>query len=470
MHIKALIVAAIDTGMRSGEMLALRFADVDLERGLITLRGETTKSRKTRLVPISTTRLRGVFAWLRSDVEGNPKPLETRVFSNELVEPYRLFHRMWQSIVLKAHGHTPTWNPRLNYQGLSDESQETFRRINLRWHDLRHEYASRLVEHGVPLEQVRDLLGHASITTTERYDNQTLANLQVAAAKLERGLEFAARAEPRQEATARSESGSRRPNFQDSFKIAPNAELDLSSEIVSRQGFERVAASAKRAETRLNTGRSAKRRACEEVWLGVRDDFRHYLVHMRREGAAQGASRHEKASPSRSSGPWLHDDLHVAAEKDEESHQPIEREAGKSATDQRRHLGLIHVQQLSRGGLREAPLRNECRNLPGKLRFRERFCGPRMSEVLEHIPAPDDMILARHGLLLRRASAPCDGSLQPLRDQVDVCLRGRDSALRLLLERVQHEDAVADTHRVHRTEGVPAVVGDDLQHARPQPL
>jgi integrase len=132
-HIQALIVAAIDTGMRSGEMLALRFADIDLERGLITLRGETTKSRKTRLVPIATTRLRDVFAWLRRDVEGNPKPLETRVFSNEVGEPYRLFHRMWQSIVLKANGHTPTWNPRLNYQGLSDESQETFRRINLRW-------------------------------------------------------------------------------------------------------------------------------------------------------------------------------------------------------------------------------------------------------------------------------------------------------------------------------------------------
>jgi site-specific recombinase XerD len=193
-HIQALIVAAIDTGMRSGEMLALRFVDIDLERGLITLRGETTKSRKTRLVPIATTRLREVFAWLRRDVEGNPKPLETRVFSNEVGEPYRLFHRMWQSIVLKAHGHTPTWNPRLNYQGLSDESQETFRRINLRWHDLRHEYASRLVEHGVPLAQVRDLLGHASITTTERYDNQTLANLQVAATKLERGLGFAAAA------------------------------------------------------------------------------------------------------------------------------------------------------------------------------------------------------------------------------------------------------------------------------------
>jgi integrase len=48
------------------------------------------------------------------------------------------------------------------------------RSINLPWHDLRHEYASRLVEKGVPLAQVRDLLGHASILTTERYDNQRL--------------------------------------------------------------------------------------------------------------------------------------------------------------------------------------------------------------------------------------------------------------------------------------------------------
>jgi hypothetical protein len=37
---------------------------------------------------------------------------------------------------------------------------------------------------------VRDLLGHAFITTTEHYDNQTLANLQLAAASLDRGLRF----------------------------------------------------------------------------------------------------------------------------------------------------------------------------------------------------------------------------------------------------------------------------------------
>jgi site-specific recombinase XerD len=44
---------------------------------------------------------------------------------------------------------------------------------DLCWHDLRHEYASRLAERGVPLSQSRDLLGHSSIVTTERYDNQS---------------------------------------------------------------------------------------------------------------------------------------------------------------------------------------------------------------------------------------------------------------------------------------------------------
>ena len=200
-HVQAMLIAALDTGMRQGEMLAVRFADVDLARGLVTLRGHTTKSGRSRVVPISTDRLRDVLAWLRVDAEGQQKPDEALVFSNEVGEPLRLFHRTWQTLVLRAHGHTATWAARLNYQGLSDDSQNAFRKINLRWHDLRHEYASRLVEQGVPLAQVRDLLGHASITTTERYDNQTLENLQLAVRKLERGHTFAG------------------TKFQDSFKI-----------------------------------------------------------------------------------------------------------------------------------------------------------------------------------------------------------------------------------------------------------
>lgn len=189
-HLQSMIIAALDTGMRRGEMLALRFADIDLARGLITLRGETTKSKRTRLVPISTQRLRAVLEWLRIDAEGQKKSNETLVFSNEIGEPLPHFHNTWLRTILKAHGIKANWSANLKHKGLSPESKAAFHKINLRWHDLRHEYASRLVERGVPLAQVRDLLGHASITTTERYDNQKLENLQVAAAKLETGMTF----------------------------------------------------------------------------------------------------------------------------------------------------------------------------------------------------------------------------------------------------------------------------------------
>jgi hypothetical protein len=97
----------------------------------------------------------------------------------------------WVIAVLRAHGVTLVWLKDGVWRDLAPECKAQFRAFNLHWHDLRHEYASRLVERGVPLAQVRDLLGHASITTTERYDNQTLENLQAAAAKLEAGKVFA---------------------------------------------------------------------------------------------------------------------------------------------------------------------------------------------------------------------------------------------------------------------------------------
>jgi integrase len=188
-HLRSMIICAIDTGMRRGEMFAIRWADVDLAQGLITLRGKTTKSGRTRRVPIGTTRLQAVLDWLRIDAAGEKKPAEALVFSNEIGEPMGSFRTTWVLTVLRAHNIKPRWC-KDGYRELRPEYYGRFREINLHWHDLRHEYASRLVERGVPLSQVRDLLGHASITTTERYDNQTIESLQTAARRLERGQTF----------------------------------------------------------------------------------------------------------------------------------------------------------------------------------------------------------------------------------------------------------------------------------------
>ena len=68
--------------------------------------------------------------------------------------------------------------------------------------------AWRLVERGVPLSQVRDLLGHASIVTTERYDNQKPEALMAAAKRLETGESF--KNVSSQPPACRSETGTRK--------------------------------------------------------------------------------------------------------------------------------------------------------------------------------------------------------------------------------------------------------------------
>lgn len=119
----------------------------------------------------------------------------------------------------------------------------------MRYTDLRHEYASRLVERGVPLSQVRDLLGHASITTTERYDNQTTESLQ-AAARLERGETFDS-SSPRAQIS----------KFQDSFKI-------MSDDVSDSDEVSPVESTA----NSLTSNNLL-------VWLAVRDEFRNWLIH-----------------------------------------------------------------------------------------------------------------------------------------------------------------------------------------------
>ena len=192
-------------------------------------------------MPISTERLRAVMESCAPTRTATKKPEEAAVFSNEAGEPLRLLHRTWVSLVLRAHGLTPTWAPRMNYQGPIRRLAGTRSAgINLRWHDLLYEDASRLVEHGVPLAQVRDLLGHASITTTERYDNQTVANLKIAAATLERGHAFAPSARTKFQNSFKipaSDAGSGTPRAVPAIEANELDDLDL-GDMAGTQGFE----------------------------------------------------------------------------------------------------------------------------------------------------------------------------------------------------------------------------------------
>jgi hypothetical protein len=52
------------------------------------------------------------------------------------------------------------------------------------WHTLRHTFASRLLERGVDIMTVKELLGHSSVTVTMRYTHSSLASKVVAVGKL----------------------------------------------------------------------------------------------------------------------------------------------------------------------------------------------------------------------------------------------------------------------------------------------
>lgn len=195
-RLRALIILALDTGMRRGEMLKLKISDIELLKGVITLRGETTKDDETRHLPIATVRSRAALVWLMNGRDPW-KPLITDATGDRQLSS---FTRMWSTCVLKAHGLKPRLNPKT--LGLRPESRQELRSINLHWHDLRHEFACRLDDRGVALGVIQRLLGHAAITTTERYLRRGLRELSAAAIKLDESLPLADLPERKREESA----------------------------------------------------------------------------------------------------------------------------------------------------------------------------------------------------------------------------------------------------------------------------
>jgi integrase len=145
-------------------------------------------------VPISTLRLRAVIEWLRLDVFGQPKQPTAPLISNAAGKPVGTFRRVWENAVLETHGHKPHRHAKTGM--LLRDSQLDLAKVNLHWHDLRREYASRLAERGVPITEIQRLLGHASVLTTERYISHTLARLKQSALVLESGKVFDPRPAP----------------------------------------------------------------------------------------------------------------------------------------------------------------------------------------------------------------------------------------------------------------------------------
>ena len=143
---KAIILLGLRTGLRQGELLALRWDDVDLVAGRLMVKRSvargiigTPKNGKSREIPLSDDALLALKA--------------ERHLKGELV-----FCDAAGEMLTKGECKWPLWH--------------TCKRAGLRrigWHVLRHSFASHLAMRGVPVKAIQELMGHATIEMTMRY-------------------------------------------------------------------------------------------------------------------------------------------------------------------------------------------------------------------------------------------------------------------------------------------------------------
>ena len=138
------IVAALETGCRLGELLLLRWQEVNLDRREVRILAHTAKDDEDRILPISA-RLHAVLEMARHDPAGQVFGPEAYVFGSAVGERTKSVKAAWKTACRKA--------------GVRD----------LHFHDLRHEAGSRFLEAGWPLHEVQYMLGHSDIKTTSTY-------------------------------------------------------------------------------------------------------------------------------------------------------------------------------------------------------------------------------------------------------------------------------------------------------------
>jgi integrase len=152
-RLSPLVLTALNTGCRKGELFSLTWQDIDFKREDITIKAADAKSGKTRIIPLPDEGLEVLKAWLRL---------------TDYQEP--------TDYVFPGKGGGQLDNIDHSFRKLLKNSNIT----GFRFHDLRHTYASKLVQAGISLYAVKELLGHSEYKTTQRYAHLAPDNLRAA--------------------------------------------------------------------------------------------------------------------------------------------------------------------------------------------------------------------------------------------------------------------------------------------------
>lgn len=149
-----IITVALGTGMRQGEILSLKWKDIDMFRKTITIMQHKTKEPKA--IPMTDA----VFNLLKN----KSKTISMSGFVFTTTKGTRILNTNLQREFYKA----------VDKAGIT----------NFRFHDLRHTFATRLVQSCVDLYTVSKLLGHKDIKTTQRYAHHNIESVRLAVQKL----------------------------------------------------------------------------------------------------------------------------------------------------------------------------------------------------------------------------------------------------------------------------------------------
>jgi len=147
---QAVLETLYSTGIRASELIGMNHDDIDRHDRLVRIRG---KGRKERVVPIGQKALRAIDAYLASKRDSTgPAPIFTGPSGKRLTA--RTVQRILENY-RKSLGLTQKASP----------------------HTLRHSFATHLLESGADLRAIQELLGHASLSTTQRYTHLNLDSL-----------------------------------------------------------------------------------------------------------------------------------------------------------------------------------------------------------------------------------------------------------------------------------------------------
>jgi integrase len=155
-HLQPLVLLALYTGLRKGELLGLNWGQVDLDRG--TLEIVRQKNRVRSVLPLHERARDALLDWAVEN-EVTPRPCDF-VFSHSDGRPFGEVRRSFGTALRRAD--LP----------------------KIRWHDLRHTFASWLVESGADLFTVQELMGHRDLAMTRRYAHLSMAHKRSAIAVL----------------------------------------------------------------------------------------------------------------------------------------------------------------------------------------------------------------------------------------------------------------------------------------------